>query len=242
MEDFNVLDDTQEVVVEPQEPEADTSEVTEAGETQVETETVVEETQPRQSAEENAKFAAARRQAEAEAREIKAQNDRLMQALNAYGYQGSPSEIADMLLAQTQGITVEQARAEREAKEAENAKYTQLQSQLEYSNGLAKKYLMEQDLRTIQAVYPEAKMEDLEGQFMAAINVTQDPLLAYATIQQLKEKTVKPTPPNIGAVNSSSSKEKDFYTSAELDKLTSKELDDPKIFKTAMKSLAKLGR
>jgi hypothetical protein len=85
-------------------------------------------------------------------------------------------------------------------------------------------------------------MEDLEGQFMAAINVTQDPLLAYAAIQQLKERTVKPTPPNIGAVNSSSSKEKDFYTSAELDKLTSKELDDPKIFKIAMKSLAKLGR
>lgn len=239
MEDFNVLNDTQETVVESQETEATTSEVTETEETQVETAPVVEEAQPRQSAEENARFAAARRQAEAEAEALKAQNDRLMQALGQYGYQGDPDTIADALFAQSQGISVEEATAQRQAAEAENAKYTQLQSQLEYSNGLAKKYLLEQDLRKIQAVYPEAKMEDLEGQFMAAINVTQDPLLAYATIQQLKEKTVKPTPPNIGAVNSSSSKEKDFYTPDEVDKLTSKDYDNPKIMERVRASMLK---
>jgi hypothetical protein len=243
MEDFNTFDDVQETVVESQEAEATTSEVTETEET----ETVVEETRPRQSAEENAKFAAARRQAEAEARAIKAQNDLLMQALNAYGYQGSPAEIADMLLAQTQGITVEQARQEREAQEAENAKYNQLQSEVETYKSLAIEKLKSDDLAKLKSAYPEDKevqklksIDELGDEFFSLLSATKDPELAYDALQVRNARHTKPTPPDIGAVNGSSSKEKDFYTPAEVDKLTSADYEkNPKLWDIVRDSMLK---
>lgn len=246
MEDFNVLDDTQETVVESQEPEATTSEVTETEETQVETETVVEETRPRQSAEENAKFAAARRQAEAEARAIKAQNERLLQALAGYGYEGSPEEIADALIAQQQGISTEEARAQREAIEAENAKYNQLQSEVETYKSLAIEKLKSDDLAKLKSAYPEDKevqklksIDELGDEFFSLLSATKDPELAYDALQVRNARHTKPTPPDIGAVNSSSSKEKDFYTPDEVDKLTEKDYDNPKIMERVRQSMLK---
>lgn len=226
MEDFNTFDDVQETVVESQEAEADTSEVTETTEESSAVE-VVEETQPRQSAEENARFAAARRQAEAEARAIKAQNERLLQALEGYGYKGSPEEIADALIAQQQGISTEEARAQREAIEAENAKYNQLQSEVETYKSLAIEKLKSDDLAKLKSAYPEDKevqklksIDELGDEFFLLLSATKDPELAYDALQVRNARHTKPTPPDIGAVNSSSSKEKDFLTSEEIDALT----------------------
>jgi hypothetical protein len=242
MEDFNTFDDVQETVVESQETEADTSEVTETEET----ETVVEETRPRQSAEENAKFAAARRQAEAEARAIKAQNERLLQALAGYGYDGSPEEIADALIAQQQGISTEEARAQREAIEAENAKYNQLQSEVETYKSLAIEKLKSDDLAKLKSAYPEDKevqklksIDELGDEFFSLLSATKDPELAYDALQVRNARHTKPTPPDIGAVNGSSSKEKDFYTPDEVDKLTEKDYDNPKIMERVRQSMLK---
>lgn len=235
MEDFNTFDDVQTDVVDQSETEATTSEVTE----EVTTEPVVETAKP-QSAEENARFAAARREAESQAKALKAQNDRLMQALGQYGYQGDPDTIADALFAQSQGISVEEATAQRQAAEAENAKYQQLESQLETYRPLAIKALMADDLAKIQTVNPEVKnLDDLGADFFALMGALRDPILAYDALQVKKARETKPVPQNIGAVNSSSSKEKDFYTSAEVDKLTKKDLDNPKIMKIVMDSMTR---
>jgi hypothetical protein len=247
MEDFNVLDDTQETVVESQEPETDTSEVTETGEDiDAPTNEVVEETQPRQSAEENAKFAAARRQAEAEARAIKAQNERLLQALEGYGYKGSPEEIADALIAQQQGISTEEARAQREAIEAENAKYNQLQSEVETYKSLAIEKLKSDDLAKLKSTYPDdakvqalKSVDELGNDFFALMSALRDPTLAYDALTVKQQRETKPVPKDIGAVNSSSSKEKDFYTPDEVDKLTEKDYDNPKIMERVRQSMLK---
>ena len=237
-ENINVSEEAVELQDQSETEAIETSEVTEAVE-----ETVSEPAKPIQSAEENARFAAARREAESQAKALKAQNDRLMQALGQYGYQGDPDTIADALFAQSQGISVEEATAQRQAAEAENAKYQQLESQLETYRPLAIKALMAEDLAKIQTVNPEVKnLDDLGSDFFALMGALHDPILAYDALQAKKTRETKPIPQDIGAVNSSSSKEKDFYTSAEIDKLTSKELDDPKIFDRVMKSLAKLGR
>jgi hypothetical protein len=246
MEDFNVLNDTQETVVESQETEADTSEVTEVV-AENETTQVVEETQPRQSAEENAKFAAARRQAEAEARALKAQNERLLQALEGYGYKGSPEEIADALIAQQQGISTEEARAQREAIEAENAKLNELETQVQTYKSLAIEKLKADDLAKLKSTYPDdAKVQSLKsidelgGDFFALMSALRDPTLAYDALTVKQQRETKPVPKDIGAVNSSSSKEKDFYTKAEADKLTSEDYDkNPKLWETVRKSALK---
>ena len=82
-------------------------------------------------------------------------------------------------------------------------------------------------------------ISDRTSSLMGALH---DPILGLRCTPSEKDEKPNQFPQDIGAVNSSSSKEKDFYTSAEIDKLTSKELDDPKIFDRVMKSLAKLGR
>jgi hypothetical protein len=238
MEDFNTVNEVEVVTEAPQDTEATTSEVTEVV-AENETTPVVETAKP-QSAEENAKFAAARRQAEAEKNALKAQNDRLMQALGQYGYQGSPEDIADALFAQSQGISVEEATAQRQAAEAENAKYQQLESQLETYRPLAIKALMADDLAKIQTVNPEVKnLDDLGSDFFALMGALHDPILAYDALQAKKARETKPIPQDIGAVNSSSSKEKDFYTSAEVDRLTDKDLDNPKIMERVRASMLK---
>jgi hypothetical protein len=246
MEDFNTFDDVQETVVESQEPEATTSEVTETEETQVETETVVEETRPRQSAEENAKFAAARRQAEAEARAIKAQNERLLQALAGYGYDGSPEEIADALIAQQQGISKEEARAQREAIEAENAKLIELETQVQTYKSLAIEKLKADDLAKLKSAYPNDQkvqslksVDDLGDDFFALMSALRDPTLAYDALMVKRQRETKPVPKDIGAVNSSSAKEKDFYTKEEVDKLPPEAYDNPKIMEAIRKSMLK---
>jgi hypothetical protein len=238
MEDFNTVNEVEVVTEAPQDTEATTSEVTEVV-AENETTPVVETAKP-QSAEENAKFAAARRQAEAEKNALKAQNDRLMQALGQYGYQGSPEDIADALFAQSQGISVEEATAQRQAAEAENAKYQQLESQIETYRPLAIKALMADDLAKIQTVNPEVKnLDDLGSDFFALMGALHDPILAYDALQAKKARETKPIPQDIGAVNSSSSKEKDFYTSAEVDRLTDKDLDNPKIMERVRASMLK---
>jgi len=243
MDEFlNDVDASQEPDVEVQ--NAEPSEV----DSSAEPETVAEPTKP-QSADDNAKFAAARRAAEAEKNAIKAQNDRLLQALGQFGWTGTPDEIADALMAQTQGISVEEATAQRQAAEAEAAKFDGLQAQLEVFRPLAIQKLMADDLAKVQTVNPEVKsLDELGTDFFAYMKMLRSdpnidkeliPVLAYDALQAKKARDTKPIPQNIGAVNSSSSKEKDFYTPEEVDKLTSKDYDNPKIMERVRQSMLK---
>lgn len=202
-------------------------------------ETVAEVAKP-QSTEDNARYAAARREAEAEKAALKAQSDRLLQALGQFGYEGTPEEIADALMAQNQGISVEEAAEQRKAVEAENAKYAALQTQLDTFKPLAIQKLMADDLAKIQTVNPEVKsLDELGEDFFALMGALRDPVLAYDALQAKKARETKPVPQDIGAVNASSSKEKDFYTSAEVDKLTSKDYENPKIMERVRASMLK---
>jgi hypothetical protein len=246
MEDFNTFDDVQETVVESQETEAEaTSEVTETTEESSAVE-VVETAKPQQTAEENAKFAEIRRKYEAELRREQAEKDLLLKAVGQYGYEGSAQEIYDKLTAATQGISTEEARAQREAIEAENAKYNQLQSEVETYKSLAIEKLKSDDLAKLKSAYPEDKevqklksIDELGDEFFSLLSATKDPELAYDALQVRNARHTKPTPPDIGAVNGSSSKEKDFYTSEEVDKLTEKDYDNPKIMERVRQSMLK---
>ena len=115
--DENTLNDVQETVVESEE----VTNASEATETVEETSEVKEEPPAKvQGADENAKYAAARREAETKAKALEAQNKRLLDALKGYGYEGSPEEIADNLIAAQSGITPEEAKQQREAEEAKS--------------------------------------------------------------------------------------------------------------------------
>jgi hypothetical protein len=246
METENTLNEVQEAVVESQ-----TTETVQSEAEQVESVTETTESQegvakPQQSREENSAIAQARKQFEAEQRAQKAQNDRLLKALGQYGYQGTPEEIADMLTAQSQGITIEQAKAVRQQQEAEDAKFTQLQAENEFFRSIAKSAAMKEDLTTLKSAYPnDAKVQSLKditelgNDFFGFMSALKDPAKAYDALLIMQGRTTKPVPPDIGAVNSSAGKEKDFYTSAEVDKLSKKDLDNPKIMARVMDSMTK---
>lgn len=233
MDEFNTVND---VEVGTEALQDDTSESV-AEETPVES---VVEPAPQQSKEDNAKYAEARRQAEAEARAVKMQNDRLLQALNGFGYEGSPEEIADALLAANQGTSVEEVRVEREAREAEEARINALRSETEYYRNIAIKSQMAEDLKQLQTVYPEIKsLNELDPKVFSIMKNGLDVLTAYEVMKAQADRNKKPTPPDIGGVDNSSSQEKDYYSPAEVDKLTSKDYDNPKIMERVRQSMLK---
>lgn len=210
--------------------------------------------QPSQSEDENAKYAAARRQAEAQARQaeeqarlLEEQNQRLLGALGAYGYEGSPDEIADMLMAQTRGISEEEARAIRQAEEARNAEVRKLQTERDSYKKFAIEKFKNDDLQKLKSTYPDDKeiqgikaIEDLGQDFGSLLGALGDPILAYDALAVKKQRETKPTPKDIGATNESGSKEKDFYTPEEVDKLTDADYDkNPKLWDTVRKSMLK---
>lgn len=247
MEDIlNTVNDVQEAVVEPQEAEATTSEVVEGEETQVET-PEAEPVAKVQSAEENAKFAEIRRKYEAELRREQAEKDLLLKAVGQYGYEGSAQKIYDMLTAAAQGISQEEAKAQREAIEAENAKYTRLQSENEFLRSQLLDFVGKEELAKLKSTFPEdAKIQSLKSvselgmDFLTLARATGgDSILAYEAFKAKQERETKPVPKDIGAVNSSSAKEKDFYTKEEVDKLPPEAYDNPKIMEAIRKSMLK---
>lgn len=247
METENMVNDMQEQNVDAQQPEAVQGEVEQVETENTEpTEIQEEPAKPQQSREENSAIAQFRKQAEAKERALQAQNDRLLSALNQFGYEGSPEEIADALMAQTQNITVEEAKAQREATEQENQRLTQLQGENEYFKNIAIEKLMADDLAKIKSTFKDdAKVQginslnELGEEFVKALNVTKDPVLAYDVLRAKQARETKPTPPEIGGVNNSESKEKDYYTPEEVDKLTDKDYDNPKIMERVRQSMQK---
>jgi len=234
MDEFNTVDDV-EVGTEALQDDASES-ITE----ETLAETPVVEAAPQQSKEDNSKYAEARRTAEAEARAVRMQNDRLVQALNSYGYEGSPEEIADALEAASQGTSVEEVKAEREAREAEDSKFNALKSENEYFKSIAIKSQMAEDLKQLQTVYPEVKsLNELDPKVFEIMKNGLDVITAHEIVKAQTDRTKKPTPPEIGGVDNSSSQEKDFYTSAEVDKLTSKDYENPKIMERVRNSMLK---
>jgi hypothetical protein len=207
------------------------------------TEPIEEVAKPQQSAEENSKFAEIRRKYESENKKMKAEFDRLLDSLKGYGYEGSPQEIADALYAQNNGVSQEEAKAIREKEESALREKEELQSEIEMYKSLAIQKLMADDLSAIQSVHPEVKdLNELGEEFFStlkALGEGRDPVLAYEIIKAKKDATTKKAPPEIGGVNQSSQKEKDFYTPAEVDKLTDKDYDNPKIMEAVRRSMSK---
>jgi hypothetical protein len=228
----------EEVATSESEAPEEAEEVTEQSEEPTE-----EVAKPQQSAEENSKFAEIRRKYESENKKMKAEFDRLLDSLKGYGYEGSPQEIADALYAQNNGVSQEEAKAIREKEESALREKEELQSEIEMYKSLAIQKLMADDLSAIQSVHPEVKdLKELGDEFFStlkALGEGRDPVLAYEIIKAKKDATTKKAPPEIGGVNQSSQKEKDFYTPAEVDKLTDKDYDNPKIMEAVRRSMSK---
>jgi hypothetical protein len=199
---------------------------------------------PKQTAEDNAAFAAMRRQLETERKE-KARLENLVNGfksgLKPQGYDGNDEDIVAKLNAEAQGVSVDEYKAQYAKAQAEREKQSQAETELEQLRREKHERQLTDDLNAIKAAFPDIKAKsvwELGDKYVALMRTGEvDALTAYRAI---RDAEVKPAPPSIGSVKSATVQaEKEFYTSDEVDRLTPKQLDDPKIMKKVMASMTK---
>lgn len=240
MEELETSVEMQEVA----EPETQVEETqTEPVVEQAETEEVAK---PQQTPEENAAFARMRReqeQARREAEIYRKQAERMAQAASKFGYQGNPDEVADQIEAAATGKPLDQVRAERLQREQSILQAQQAAAERDlYKNQLIEfqvKSAMERDLAAIRKIDNTVKkLDDLGPEFASLVNSGVDAQTAYFAVKAKEQANTKPKPKDIGAIGSGT-KEKDYYTPDEVDRLTDEEMNDPKIRAKVRKSMTK---
>lgn len=207
----------------------------------------VESGKPAQSRGKNAQMKANRQKNE--------QLDGLQNGIMAYARsQGlQPVDAAQaikMLEAKAKGVSLEEhlqaesrAAAEQEALVRNHPIFKEMERRLVQSEAGAELYNADQqmkaDLAAIQAVDPSVtSLESIEG-YADMVKEGITGLNAYYALKGRAAIKAAATPPAVGAVGSPGDSERDF-TSEELDRLTDKDLNDPKTFERALRSLSKL--
>ena len=100
---------------------------------------------------------------------------------------------------------------------------------------------MASDLEKIKKSDPNiTSLSQLGEDFIRLIESGTNADVAYNAVRGASESTQCSTPPSTGAVGNTEGASSRFFTSRELDRLTKKDLEDPKIFKKAMESLKRL--
>lgn len=203
-----------------------------------------------QSKEDNTRFKQMRQRME----ELQRENARYREmAKTARETVGISSEDADDLrremIAQREGVSADIIRSREESEQRRIADavksspdFVKQQRELEYYRNIAAQHQRDTDLAELKAKFPADNVESIEalGEQFAKLRLAGvDNLTAYAAVRATKQATAKPVPPDTGAVGNAGSQERDYYTPEEVDKLTPKQLDDPKIMDKVMKSMTK---
>lgn len=214
----NVAESSTEVIETPQE----------ISETKVEVAEQPKEEAPKRDFEKDSAYAKLRRE-----------NQRLIDQYKQFGFTGETAEeILDKAEAYRLEKPVEEITAERKQREELELK----EAELEHYRKNEEKRMMDEDLKTIQSVYPDIKsLDDLGETYFELIGTGKyTAVKAAIAAKALKESETVTPPPSIGQLNQANSVEKEFYTSEEIDKLSPKELDNPKIMEKVMKSMLRL--
>lgn len=229
----NVLNGTQQAVVEPASAITTDNSGVNAG---TPADNANSGAAPRiQSKSENSAAAGVRRKYEAAQKE----HQSLLDGLSKYGYSGSTTqEILDQLEAKQTGSTVEQIRQQRaktqKAVEDDPKYQAMVQQNIEYGKA--------EDLRQIQTIDNSVKSVDELGDTYFKLRAAGiDATTAYLAVKGANVPT-KPKPADIGPISDGGNVEDEFFTSEQLDRLTKKDLENPKIYDKAMASLSRLGK
>lgn len=204
-----------------------------------------QETQKPQSPEENTRFAQNRRMEEIqslqaklqEAKDTQKEYHKLTGVFEALGYNGSPQDMLDEIEATRSGADIDEVREKREQREEEQSQKVKVLQERNYYKDQFINLHMDRDVEKISQKYPYIEVkEDLPEDYFKIMSMMTggDPVKVYEMLLPQKE-----TPPSTGSVKSTQTIEKEFYTEGEVDKLSSKELDNPKILAKVMKSMTK---
>lgn len=193
--------------------------------------------QPQRDFEKDAAFARMRREAE----HVKKQNEMLAQTLKQYGFKGeTPEDVIDSANAYYLQKPIEEVRQQRLDIEKRQQEETQRQAELDFYRNKEIERLMEDDLKKIQKLDPSVKsLDELGEDYFNLIQAGVDGEVAFEAVKAKKQRETIIPPAEVGKVNSNSKAEKDYYTPEEVDRLSEKELENPKIWEVVRKSMTK---
>ncbi len=193
--------------------------------------------QPQRDLERDSAFASMRRAME----QTNKQNEMLAAALKNAGFKGNtPEEVIDNANAYNLQIPVEEVRRRRIEAEKRQQVDSQRESELEFYKNRELERIMADDLQKIQKLDPTVKsLDELGDEYFNLIKAGVEAEIAFGVVQQKKQRETKIPPAEVGKVNSNSKPEKDYYSPEEVDKLTEKELENPKIWEVVRKSMTK---
>lgn len=161
------------------------------------------------------------------------------------------AEAIEMLEADAKGVTLEVYRKEKTDAEAqleqqvrESNLYKELEQRAESDRADAEAYRvnrqMQADLQAIREVDPTVEsLESLGDEFKEFVASGMSGLNAYYAVKGRQAVQNAAMPPVTGELGGATDNDR-VYTSEELDRLTDKDLDDPKVFEKALRSLTKL--
>jgi hypothetical protein len=207
---------------------------------------------PQRDLERDSAFAAMRRRADAQKKE----NERLKQILE--GYQKSPAETGNGAFgkenpesaqrnASLMGISLPEYQAMGGQTQKIAKEHARLKLELEVLRNEKIDRTFDDDLRAVKAAYPEVQAKsiyDLGSKFYSIMKLGDlSAVEAYEVVQKLEEKNKIQPPPSIGSVREGASASgKTFYSSDDVDRLTDRELEDPKILDRVFQSMTKWRR
>ena len=206
------------------------------------------ETQPAAvKTERDAYYAERRRRQEQELEQARAENTRLMQQMDSIQktlgnfFEGATlEEQLDYAQAQSMGIDVSTYRQQKQEQQQAQA----VQNELQMYRQREIDRMMDDDLKAVQAIDPTiTSLKDLPQTFLALRFNQAAPMSArdaFVATRAIEAQTKTPKPASVGSISGSGTAESEFFTSEELDKLTPKMLDDPKVMEKAMRSMARL--
>ena len=142
------------------------------------------------------------------------------------------------------GSALAQADGENAPDLSTDTQRQDIHAQLEIYRQREVQRLMEDDLKQIQALDPSVtSLDDLPDMFLALRFNTAAPLSAtqaFLAMQAIEAQTRQPKPASVGSIGGSGRVESEFFTSEEIDHLTSDMLNNPKVMEKAMRSLARI--
>lgn len=266
---FNALTDAQEPVVAAHETETPMGEqsIEETSAQQAVAEPAGEPEQGVQTPEQNEQFKRMRLRAEADARaKMEAEKASAIDAEYAAMYAGKVNEFTGQAIT-TKAAHEEYVRMLATA-DAARERGVSFEAQKAYEDEMRKRILesdpeiardrarlreyverereqtFTKDLEAIKQKWPDEKastINDLGDDFMTLMATgCISAVEAYEVLRSRRAQAPAP-PPSTGDITAAPAPEKEFYTPEEVDRLTSSQLDDPKIWKKARASMLKWG-
>lgn len=177
----------------------------------------------------DAAFARLRREAELARRE----NEMLRAALRTGGSAMAPAAYAG-------AENAAQGRAEYPVA-AGGAQEDSFEDRLRFLYEREAMRMFDDDLRALQGIDETFTARDLmqmENDFYVLRSAGVDAKTAFAVVRERAKAQALPAPPSTGSAGTYAPPVKEFYTSEEVDRLTSKDLDNPQIMEKVLKSMS----